>query len=817
MLTARRADHTMRARATTQHTLTQNGAHHETPMARARSPSASVEMEQPRSRRRHRLPSTPACCSCTRYGRCSADPRTRCECRDSGRRCYNCDPRDKCQNRLCTNPPITQGLLDPAIGLLCLPAAETPARRRRQPTQLAGTTWVFDTPTTPGSQNSQSTILTPAPSQDLEGTGTNTPQGTLPPTSPHDAASESIAPAALDTGMAAGDAEEGTPNGGHGSANDASQGDLDIREETHTIDPDSANQFPTTDQVRTDTDEDTEADRKLREVYGDTIHRSDGRHLDGGIANDNVWQDRYDTVVANPHQLYLPPQGKIGADLVSLMASELRGVRERKWNSERPLILMACILRRKHGCVRAKDIKTRIASRIDLWRREKYDALIRDITNTSIANAGHRTATNDAETAARKYNSAVLDGRLRAAVRGLTSSDTGGVLGPDDACTKTGRRVRDVLAEKHPQLRIPNLSDPDNLAFTDYGADPDVIPIDCPIGDAERIARQLHRSAGCSGVDAEHLKNQLLKHGKASAELREELVEWALWLANDTPPWASYRAMRQGRLVALDKQPGVRPLGIGEAWMRAVSKLVLMQCGLDGKEACGNTQLCAGLEAGIEGAIHASLQRATNTKLIPDATAETGGLPPPTEPITEPPDQGAPPTFNTPGDTEAPPHTQSDPEVHFLTDARNGFGELSRMAMLWEVRHRWPAGSRFAFNLYRHECRLILRGPPGSKPAVLKSREGVMQGCVWGMILYGIASCHSLKPSGDRTHPSSSRGMPTTSPSKARPPVSQTSSTCSAATARAWDTIQRRKNAGSSALPLPNRMPATPLTPQPSP
>ncbi|KAL7478785.1 hypothetical protein ACHAW6_004562 [Cyclotella cf. meneghiniana] len=60
------------------------------------------------------------------------------------------------------------------------------------------------------------------------------------------------------------------------------------------------------------------------------------------------------------------------------------------------------------------------------------------------------------------------------------------------------------------------------------------------------------------------------------------------------------------------------------------------------------------------------------------------------------------------------------------------------MAMLWEVRHRWPAGSRFAYNLYCHECCLALRGPPGTKPAILLSHEGVMQGCVWGMILYGL-------------------------------------------------------------------------------
>ena len=31
-------------------------------------------------------------------------------------------------------------------------------------------------------------------------------------------------------------------------------------------------------------------------------------------------------------------------------------------------------------------------------------------------------------------------------------------------------------------------------------------------------------------------------------------------------------------------------------------------------------------------------------------------------------------------------------------DARNGFNELSRLEMMWAVRHRWPAGARFAFN-----------------------------------------------------------------------------------------------------------------------
>ena len=59
------------------------------------------------------------------------------------------------------------------------------------------------------------------------------------------------------------------------------------------------------------------------------------------------------------------------------------------------------------------------------------------------------------------------------------------------------------------------------------------------------------------------------------------------------------------RLVALDKQPGVRPLGIGEVWRRGLAKCILVCCGEDATAACRSTNLCAGLEAGIEGDLHA--------------------------------------------------------------------------------------------------------------------------------------------------------------------------------------------------------------------
>ena len=77
------------------------------------------------------------------------------------------------------------------------------------------------------------------------------------------------------------------------------------------------------------------------------------------------------------------------------------------------------------------------------------------------------------------------------------------------------------------------------------------------------------------------------------------------FMANSSPPWSAYRALMACRLVALDKNPGLRPVGIGETLRQSLNKLVMREVGEQAKTACGNLQLCAGLKAGIEGAAHA--------------------------------------------------------------------------------------------------------------------------------------------------------------------------------------------------------------------
>ena len=60
------------------------------------------------------------------------------------------------------------------------------------------------------------------------------------------------------------------------------------------------------------------------------------------------------------------------------------------------------------------------------------------------------------------------------------------------------------------------------------------------------------------------LQHLLLNFGAVSTELRLIFVDFAEWLSNGHPPWADYRTMMSGRMIALDKQPRIRPVGVGE-------------------------------------------------------------------------------------------------------------------------------------------------------------------------------------------------------------------------------------------------------------
>ena len=58
-------------------------------------------------------------------------------------------------------------------------------------------------------------------------------------------------------------------------------------------------------------------------------------------------------------------------------------------------------------------------------------------------------------------------------------------------------------------------------------------------------------------------------------------------------------------LIPLDKQPGVRPIGVCEVVRRILGKAIMAVVRLDVLEATGLLQLSGGQQGGCEAAIHA--------------------------------------------------------------------------------------------------------------------------------------------------------------------------------------------------------------------
>jgi len=471
----------------------------------------------------------------------------------------------------------------------------------------------------------------------------------------------------------------------------------------------------------------TEADRLLDTVYGDHPHANDGRHMDGGISDDAAFQRRWKRVAQLPTSHYKVPKGPVGKRFVKILTQELRGVRTRQWNSEKPLLFAAVILQKAEGVTGSGDIRRRLTQRMDLWDQGSYIALVDSTEKEVLGRVGPARRTKDEAAEARAFDSMVKSGRLRKAVRSITSRDGGGVLQPDDNCTKTGRPVIEVLREKHPAMRDPVLQDrlgPIPGAFEPYDSTPEPVPLIITAQIVEKVASKLSGSAGPSGTDAVDLRDWLLRFGAESEALRLEMAAWTEWLANEHPPWAAYRALMACRLMALDKEPGTRPVGIGEIYRRLMAKCVISVCGHTATAACGNVNLCAGLSAGIEGAVHAM-----NGEWEEDDPATA--LDSPRLATQDEEERAGAPMAEDEEDDD-------DVRVAVLLDARNGFNELGRKTMLWTVRHRWEAGARFALNCYRHAALLIVR-KRGQDCEIILSQEGVTQGDPLSMHLYGIA------------------------------------------------------------------------------
>ena len=131
------------------------------------------------------------------------------------------------------------------------------------------------------------------------------------------------------------------------------------------------------------------------------------------------------------------------------------------------------------------------------------------------------------------------------------------------------------------------------------------------------------------------------------------------------------------RLIPLDEDPGIRPIGIGEVLRRIIGKIVVWQLKEDIKEAAGPLQTCAGHPTGAEAAIYAM------QKIFNDETTD----------------------------------------AIILIDASNAFNCMNCSVALHNMYVICPVIATYVSNTYRYPSRLFVAGG-----VEIKSHEGTTQG-----------------------------------------------------------------------------------------
>ena len=113
-----------------------------------------------------------------------------------------------------------------------------------------------------------------------------------------------------------------------------------------------------------------------------------------------------------------------------------------------------------------------------------------------------------------------------------------------------------------------------------------------------------HGNHGRSGLDACEWRRILTHFNQTSIELCKTIAKLSYTIASKVVPHENLTAYNSCRLIALDKNPEVRPIVIGEVLGRLIGKTITQCRKSDLKNLQKNFQLCLGQKCAMENAIH---------------------------------------------------------------------------------------------------------------------------------------------------------------------------------------------------------------------
>ena len=402
----------------------------------------------------------------------------------------------------------------------------------------------------------------------------------------------------------------------------------------------------------------------------------------------------YGYIVHWKPNLFKVPSGAIGKRFVAELACLFEGYAAESafegFAIKAAMTLPALVLQKPHAKSKTHEHNSCLQRRLELWQKGDVEELLREgkaIQKSFKTSLSARRGDQDEAKKARKFAQLMMEGRVRATLQYLTKDAESGPLRLDEAVNDgSGRTVRDVLEDKHPD---PEPVNADAIVSETPGDNFHPIVFDNITPEAIRKSALLTTgSAGPSGVTAMMWRRLCTAFGQRSNDLCSALAAIARRICTTYVDPSGLMAYTACRLVALDKCPGVRPVGVGEVVRRIIGKAIMRVVRQDLQDAVGSIQLCAGQEAGCEAAVHAMRTIFDN----------------------------------------------DDTEAMIFVDATNAFNRLNRRVTLVNCGVICPAMSTVLTNTYRDNSWLFIDGQ------CMLSREGTTQGDPLAMGMYAIGT-----------------------------------------------------------------------------
>ncbi len=476
--------------------------------------------------------------------------------------------------------------------------------------------------------------------------------------------------------------------------------DLDVRDTHESLRPDPDNDPDHDNDDATDadvpSDRNTHTAMDLNEKCGESLaapplppfsQMSCSSFRWGDVTSDALCTDIenvYEELVNWQKNTFSPTSGHAGVDYVREHARLLRAYADRtpleRIALRAVMVMPSLLLQRPHAKAGSKECSVHLQRRLSLWKAGKIGELL-DEAQAIQSRLLERDSRSGMTTAKlnRRFSQLIAKGNIHAAITLITEQGKGGVM-------PLTQQVCAALQEKHPAAQPA-----DSIALIS-GEPPQVNPIifEAVTGDVVRkAALATQGAAGPSMADAYVWRRMLASFKSASEELASAIAAVGRRLASEHVDPAGIDALLNNRLIPLDKNPGVRPVGVGEVLRRIIGKSILAILGKDVSKIAGARQLCAGQPGGCEAAIHALRQ----------VFADVGT------------------------------------DAVLLVDADNAFNRLNRAVALHNIRYICPPLSTIVINFYRTPARLFVTGG-----IELTSTEGTTQGCPLAMAMYALCT-----------------------------------------------------------------------------